>query len=73
MIFSDHGILLRGILYYGELEIRNMILTAPRVLAGRHESLKPNFWQDHKNAALKMKEMSDLQAEIAKAEISRLS
>lgn len=32
------------------------------------ESSKPNFWQDHKNAALKMKEMSDLQAEIAKAE-----
>jgi len=32
------------------------------------ESLKPNFWQDHKNAVLKMKEMSDLQAEIAKAE-----
>lgn len=32
------------------------------------ESLKPNFWQDHKNAAEKMKEMSDLQAEIAKAE-----
>lgn len=35
------------------------------------ESLKPNFWQDHKNAALKMKEMSDLQAEIAKAESLR--
>lgn len=33
------------------------------------ESLKPNFWQDHKNAALKMKEMSDLQAEIAKTEV----
>src|SRR3989338_36988 len=32
------------------------------------ESLKPNFWQDHENAAEKMKEMSDLQAEIAKAE-----
>ncbi len=32
------------------------------------ESLKPNFWQDHQNAALKMKEMSDLQNEIAKAE-----
>jgi peptide chain release factor 2 len=32
------------------------------------ESSKPNFWQDHQNAALKMKEMSDLQAEIAKAE-----
>ena len=32
------------------------------------ESLKPNFWQDHKNAALKMKEMSDLQAEISKTE-----
>lgn len=32
------------------------------------ESLKPDFWQDHKTAALKMKEMSDLQTEIAKAE-----
>lgn len=32
------------------------------------ENLKPNFWQDHKTAASKMKEMSDLQAEIAKAE-----
>jgi len=35
------------------------------------ESLRPNFWQDHKNAALKMKEMSDLQSEIAKAESLR--
>lgn len=32
------------------------------------ESMKPNFWQDHNNAALKMKEMSDLQGEITKAE-----
>jgi peptide chain release factor 2 len=32
------------------------------------ESLKPNFWQDHQNAAGRMKEMSDLQNEIAKAE-----
>src|SRR3989344_7553811 len=32
------------------------------------ESLKPNFWSDHKNAAGRMKEMSDLQSEIAKAE-----
>lgn len=32
------------------------------------ESLKPNFWKDHQNAALKMKEMSDLQREIAKGE-----
>ncbi len=32
------------------------------------ESLKPNFWQDHKTAASKMKEMSDLQSEIAKTE-----
>jgi peptide chain release factor 2 len=32
------------------------------------ESLKPNFWQDHQHAAGRMKEMSDLQAEIAKAE-----
>jgi peptide chain release factor 2 len=35
------------------------------------DSLKPNFWQDHKNAAAKMKEMSDLQAEITKAESLR--
>jgi len=33
------------------------------------ESLKPNFWQDHKTAVSKMKEMSDLQTEIAKAEL----
>ncbi|MDO8582958.1 MAG: peptide chain release factor 2 [bacterium] len=32
------------------------------------KSLKPNFWQDHQAAAIKMKEMSDLQSEIAKAE-----
>lgn len=32
------------------------------------ESMKPSFWQDHQNAASKMKEMSDLQNEIAKAE-----
>ena len=32
------------------------------------ESLKPNFWQDHKNAAIKMKEMSDLENEITKVE-----
>ena len=32
------------------------------------ESLKPNFWADHKNAALKMKELSDVQSQIAKAE-----
>ncbi len=32
------------------------------------ESLKPNFWQDHKNAASKMKELSNLQAEITKTE-----
>ena len=32
------------------------------------ESLKLNFWQDHKNAASKMKEMSDLEREITKAE-----
>lgn len=32
------------------------------------ESLKPDFWQDHKNASSKMKEMSDLQNEITKAE-----
>src|SRR3989344_2369658 len=33
------------------------------------ESLKPNFWQNHQNAAIKMKEMSDLQTEVAKAEV----
>lgn len=32
------------------------------------ESLKPNFWQDHKTAASKMREMSDLEREIAKTE-----
>jgi len=32
------------------------------------ESLKPNFWQDHQKAVSRMKKMSDLQAEIAKAE-----
>ncbi len=32
------------------------------------ESLAPTFWQDHKTAASKMKEMSDLEREIAKAE-----
>ena len=30
------------------------------------ESLKPNFWQDHQSAGAKMKEMSDLQTEVAK-------
>lgn len=33
------------------------------------ESLKPDFWKDHRAAASKMKEMSDLQSEIAKVEI----
>lgn len=32
------------------------------------ESMKPNFWQDHRTASGKMKELSDLQAEIAKEE-----
>ena len=32
------------------------------------QSSKPNFWQDHKAAASKMKEMSDLQSEIATTE-----
>jgi len=32
------------------------------------ESLHPDFWKDHKNASSKMKEMSDLQEEILKAE-----
>ncbi len=38
------------------------------------ESLQPDFWTDHKNATLKMKEMSKLQEEIAKVEkITELS
>jgi peptide chain release factor 2 len=38
------------------------------------ESLQPDFWTDHKNATLKMKEMSKLQGEIAKVEkITELS
>jgi peptide chain release factor 2 len=38
------------------------------------ESLQPDFWKDHKNATLKMKEMSKLQEEIAKVEkITELS
>jgi peptide chain release factor 2 len=32
------------------------------------ESLHPDFWKDHKNASLKMKELSKLQDEIVKAE-----
>ena len=32
------------------------------------ESAKPNFWQDHRNASEKMKELSNLQAEVTKAE-----
>lgn len=32
------------------------------------ESSHPNFWQDHENAALKMKELSALQEEIVKVE-----
>lgn len=38
------------------------------------ESLHPDFWKDHQNATLKMKEMSMLQGEIAKVEkITQLS
>jgi peptide chain release factor 2 len=38
------------------------------------ESLHPDFWKDHQNATLKMKEMSMLQGEIAKVEkITELS
>jgi peptide chain release factor 2 len=32
------------------------------------ESLKPDFWKDHKNASSKMKELSALQGEVEKAE-----
>ena len=32
------------------------------------ESIHPDFWRDHKNASLKMKELSRLQAEVSKAE-----
>jgi peptide chain release factor 2 len=32
------------------------------------ESLKPDFWKDHKNASSKMKELSSLQGEVEKAE-----
>lgn len=32
------------------------------------ESLHPDFWKDNKNASLKMKELSKLQTEVAKAE-----
>ncbi len=35
------------------------------------ESTHPSFWQDHKTAALKMKELSNLQEEIKKAEYLR--
>lgn len=38
------------------------------------ESTNPDFWKDHKNATLKMKELSTLQGEIAKVEkITKLS
>ncbi|MBI4089665.1 MAG: peptide chain release factor 2 [Candidatus Levybacteria bacterium] len=33
------------------------------------QSLKPDFWKDHQIAASKMKELSDLQAEIVKIEV----
>ena len=32
------------------------------------QSLHPDFWKDHKNASLKMKELSKLQTEVAKVE-----
>ncbi|MCL5746919.1 MAG: peptide chain release factor 2 [Patescibacteria group bacterium] len=35
------------------------------------ESIHPSFWQDHKAAALRMKELSNLQEEIKKAEYLR--
>jgi peptide chain release factor 2 len=36
------------------------------------QSLKPDFWQDHKNAASVMKEISDIQKEIEEIELLEL-
>lgn len=36
------------------------------------ESMKPNFWQEHQEAAKKMKELSDLQKEIDEMELLNL-
>ena len=36
------------------------------------ESMKPGFWDDHQTAAVKMKEMSDLQKEIEEVELLQL-
>lgn len=36
------------------------------------ESMKPNFWQDHQQAAKKMKELSQLQREIEEVELLKM-
>lgn len=36
------------------------------------ESMKPDFWQDHKTAASKMKQLSDLQKELEEVELLQL-
>ncbi|MGH7204425.1 MAG: peptide chain release factor 2 [Candidatus Levyibacteriota bacterium] len=36
------------------------------------ESMKPGFWDDHQTAAVKMKELSDLQKEIEEVELLQL-
>lgn len=36
------------------------------------ESMHPGFWQDHQNAAKKMKEMSDLQKEVEEVELLQM-
>ena len=36
------------------------------------ESMKPDFWQDHRGAAEKMKEMSTLQKELEEIELLQM-
>ena len=36
------------------------------------ESMKPNFWDDHQNAAAKMKELASLQKEVEEVELLQL-